>query len=427
MNKLLISLKGELNRLIESLDQIPTAEALNIAHGNWSFPGVSKDDLEADVSSLINLIDLEGREDLSGYEEDIGNYISRVVFLREHTVPQIWGNPAAGVSAFNGTIRVLGEFLRNNVFLPEDKDEALRRIRKIAAQVRAMEARLKDLEPRSREVSEKIAFIESVHDIAHELPADIEQLKEDRLSVKRLLSDTTIEASKVSELRGKSEGDTSRLSDIISEADGVLARCEEAYSSATSVGLAAAFSERSEALNSTVWKWVAGLIIALGLGGYFGSLQLKSLMSIAADPSVNESLIFINLTLALLSVGGPVWFAWLCTKQIGQRFRLSEDYAFKASISRAYEGYRREAAKIDPALEAKLLESALTRLDEIPLRLVEPATHGSPWHELISSDLVKEAIKSVPGFVDSVKGMAGSMLSKSSSRQLDKQSSPSDG
>jgi hypothetical protein len=54
-----------------------------------------------------------------------------------------------------------------------------------------------------------------------------------------------------------------------------------------------------------------------------------------------------DVVLSLLSIGAPIWLAWQATKQIGQRFRLSEDYAFKASISRAYEGFRREAARID--------------------------------------------------------------------------------
>jgi hypothetical protein len=114
--------------------------------------------------------------------------------------------------------------------------------------------------------------------------------------------------------------------------------------------------------------------------------------------------------LSLLSVGAPVWFAWLSTKQIGQRFRLAEDYAFKASISRAYEGFRREAARFDKDMEARLLGSALSRLDELPLRLVETDTHGSPWHELASSDLVKQALKVVPGFADQVRDLAGKAM-----------------
>ncbi|HCI6409444.1 TPA: hypothetical protein NPO89_004172 [Klebsiella quasipneumoniae subsp. similipneumoniae] len=100
----------------------------------------------------------------------------------------------------------------------------------------------------------------------------------------------------------------------------------------------------------------------------------------------------------------------MATKQIGQRFRLSEDYAFKASISRAYEGFRSEASRIDKNLEVKLLASALSRLDELPLRLVETETHGSPYHELLTSDTFKEALKVVPGFSDRIKKIAEQAL-----------------
>ena len=100
----------------------------------------------------------------------------------------------------------------------------------------------------------------------------------------------------------------------------------------------------------------------------------------------------------------------MATKQIGQRFRLAEDYAFKASISRAYEGFRREAARVDKDMEARLLASALTRLDELPLRLVETDSHGSPWHELASSDLVKDAMRAIPGFAGQVKELAAKAM-----------------
>ncbi len=53
-------------------------------------------------------------------------------------------------------------------------------------------------------------------------------------------------------------------------------------------------------------------------------------------------------------------------------------------MAKAYEGYRKEAARIDPQFEARLFGSALTRLDEAPLRLVEIGSHGSPgqWRSL---------------------------------------------
>jgi hypothetical protein len=84
-------------------------------------------------------------------------------------------------------------------------------------------------------------------------------------------------------------------------------------------------------------------------------------------------------------VGAPLWFAWVATKQLGQRFRLAEDYGFKASVAKAYEGYRRDAVRIDPRFEAQLFGIALRRLEEAPLRMIEEEAHGSPWHEFFNA------------------------------------------
>ena len=193
-------------------------------------------------------------------------------------------------------------------------------------------------------------------------------------------------------------------------AEAVLARCESAYSAATSVGLAAAFTERSTTLSRSMWAWVGGLVAALGIAGWLGAERIRSLADLAEAPSASGASLALNLVLSILSIGAPVWFAWLATKQIGQRFRLSEDYAFKASVSRAYEGYRREAARLDADMESRLLASALSRLDELPLRLVDNESHGSPFHEFANSDIVRRAYDVVPEFTDRVKGLAAEVL-----------------
>ena len=138
------------------------------------------------------------------------------------------------------------------------------------------------------------------------------------------------------------------------------------------------------------------------MDAYIGAHRLEVLSAALQAPTPNWGGIAVQSVLSLLSVGAPLWFAWLATKQIGQRFRLAEDYAFKASVAKAYEGYRKEAARIDPAFEHRLFDSALTRLDEAPLRLVETGTHGSPWHELANSDAVKRAFSVAPELQEKV-------------------------
>jgi hypothetical protein len=90
--------------------------------------------------------------------------------------------------------------------------------------------------------------------------------------------------------------------------------------------------------------------------------------------------------LSVFSIGAPLWFAWLSTRQINQRFKLAEDYAYKSSVAKAYEGYRNEASKTSNGeFQKRLFDSALSRLEEPPLRFMQEHDHSTPWAELLNS------------------------------------------
>ena len=275
-----------------------------------------------------------------------------------------------------------------------------------ATRMRALEACIADLSPRSQALDAMVKRIEAANAAADQLPVDLESLREAQKTIAAILAAVTSDRASVGSLATDANTDKTTLSGKVKEAEDIVARCSAAYAASTSHGLAAAFSERSSALATSMWVWVFGLIVALGLGSWIGTTQLRNFSEVIKQPDTNSTVAGINLMLALLSVGATVWFSWLATKQIGQRFRLAEDYAFKASVSRAYEGYRREAANIDEAFVARLFSSALSRLDEQPLRLVETTTHGSPWHELASSDVIRKATEVVPDFANSVMRLA---------------------
>jgi len=336
--------------------------------------------------------------------------VRRLQHLYQHTVPQLWGNAAQAVPAYLLTLEGLRKALMP-VLIEDPQGEAIVKLRKLTQQLRGMEARLNGLDPRTAAIASMVDRIEHAYNAADQLPTDLESLSEARQKIADIVAASVNDQARVLAIREKADDLDSRLAKSAEDAKAVLERCETAYSASTSVGLAAAFSERSGSLSKSMWIWVVGPVIALAAGSHFGSGQLKTLSTLFASPNAASSVILLNLLVSILSVGAPVWFAWLATKQIGQRFRLAEDYAFKASISRAYEGFRREAARFDKDMEARLLASALTRLDELPLRLVETDSHGSPWHELASSDAVKQAMKTIPGFAEQVKSLANSAVS----------------
>ena len=405
-------------QILEKLDAISaalkiaitTAAPLNVSSGNWSFPGITRSELGIRVTNLRDLV-ANANEPSPESEKYLVSVVERLTFVIDHTIPQLASNAVNAVPAFLTTLDAVEMGL--TPLFTDTKALALKNsqsVKKATIQVRSIETRLRELTPRTKSLEDMVSRIEKAYDAADQLPTDLETLAEAQTSVGDLLGLAETDKGKIEELLRTIANHEKDLKAKSDEAEDVLKKCVSAYSSATSLGLAAAFSERSKALDWSMWGWVVGLIVALIVGGWAGSIQLHNLANELTRGEADSFGISINLVLSILSVGGPVWFAWLSTKQIGQRFRLSEDYAFKASISRAYEGYRREAAQIDKDLERQLLGSALARLDEQPLRLVESHSFGSPWHELLASDLVKDAVKTVPGFAEKVMSMASTAL-----------------
>ena len=412
MNQTLLDIKKKLNSIIDQLESsISSDEALNYARSHWAFPGITKAELITETKNLIVLIDNKGNDEIDDKNGTLARYLKALEFLRANTVPQIWGNPNDAVPAYMITINALKTALEPFLIKDDSKELAVQ-LKNQRRRVRSLEDNLNELEPRTSPLKDMVSRIEQAHETAEQLPTDLESLREARKTIDKLVTEST--ADKAAALAAKTDIEKlqGELKGFSEDAKKVLEKCESAYSAATSVGLAAAFSERSDNLSKSMWIWVVGLVLSLSLGGYFGSAQLQKLLELMAQKDISSLSMSINFVMAILSIGAPIWFSWLATKQIGQRFKLSEDYAFKASVSRAYEGFRRETARFDKEMEAKLLSSALTRLDELPLRLVEAESHGSPWHELASSSIVKQAMSKIPSFPDKVKELAGNVMSK---------------
>lgn len=406
MENIVSEVRIELKKIIDRIQSvIPSNEPFNIAHNNWTFPGVSRDDLLNIANELLEkTINIENQE-IEVNPVIFKTYIERLKFLSEFTLPNIWSNAAIGIPAFVFTMNGLKTELDKYIF-----NNPITDLNKLTKQIKSVEASMYSIQPKANNLAVMVERIESAFEAAEQLPTDMENLKDSRGKIEAAVIKTEVETNAIEIAKDQSEKSLDEIKKLKSEAESIIELCKTAYAASTSVGLAAAFSERSDSLNKSVYWWVAGLVIALTVAVIFGSHNVQSLISATWQSEPSGTIIVTRIFLSLLSIGGPIWFAWLATKQIGQRFRLSEDYAFKASISRAYEGFRSEASRIDKNLEAKLLASALSRLDEIPLRLVETETHGSPYHELLTSNTIKEALKTVPGLSVQIKNMAEKAL-----------------
>lgn len=292
------------------------------------------------------------------------------------------------------------------------KDERNLLPRDLKARLRSVAVRLEELEPRSNELAAKIADIENAHAAAEQLPTDLADLAEQKEELTELISDAetlhaTIQKASKAAMERKAELDEAvaaalaRISESDNKSAALIERSEQALRGATSVGLSKSFSARKEALvRSGLW-WVSGLIVALAAAVLIGWERVSSLKEVL-NGDKSTTVVLVNAALAALSFGAPVWFAWLSTKQIGTTFRLAEDYAFKASVAQAYEGYRTEAAFFDDSLKERLFASALDRFEEPPIRLVDTTYHSSPLQELVSNTALRKALEGIPGIAEKI-------------------------
>ncbi|MBC7414608.1 MAG: hypothetical protein H7327_06705 [Herminiimonas sp.] len=417
---------ASLGTLCTSLDTLATAvlsnwadeRTLQEAHG-WNHPVLTRHDLAAIPQGLATRVREADLDELDPKIVKLLNDVPRkLALVASTTVPYMFnGNGHQAIPAYLGTLEWLTQLLEpvlswavvtNVKALPV---QTARRLRNLQAEVDQININKEGL-------TAQIAMINDATVAAESLPADLQTLQEARERIEVLYQASTKSFSHVEEYEKTAEGASKRITAFDEHAKKIVEQCEEAYRITTTKGLAGAFDQRAKRLGWSMWMWVGGLIIALVTGAYLGAHRIDTLSTLLAGPELHWGPITIHLVLSLLSVSGPLWFAWLATKQIGQRFRLAEDYAFKASVAKAYEGYRKEANRIDPEFESRLFSSALTRLEEAPLRLVQDGGHGSPLQEIMGSEAFQKLAASVPDFRDRFIELAKHGITSISSKKI---------
>lgn len=329
-----------------------------------------------ELPATVNAIQFVNAQ--SDWDAVIGSVASLVAMIDSQLPHSIMPKP-----------KVDWEDVKNEHLVPRD----------LMARLRRVEAALNKLEPRSASIDEKITAIEQARETADHLPVVMADLEEGQEALRLIKDASSTLSDNIKALSEKAEIQSKTIPDILLNADELIKRAEQALRGSTGVGLAAAFEQRRKGLSVAGTIWVFGLAAALGVALMIGAERVTSLKDVLVSDR-SPTVIIVNALLAVLGVGGPVWFAWLSTKQISTSFRLAEDYAFKASVAKAYEGYRAEAAEINPELQARLFASALTRLEESPIRLLDTHSHSSPLQEFLNNPAIVKQLEKVPNVIE---------------------------
>ena len=397
MSQTLQQIAIEFKTIAVQLGQSTEVRPLNVVRNDPSFPSITFQWMASRARSLgekIERIALKGIPAI--YESVLVEILSGIQNLKSTGIPNVLGFNPHAIFAYLASLDEFESFFQPFVDVTvNDVDDAQRALYHLKERIEALTLTVGNLEPSVENFQTLAKDIIAAHEAADRLPLTVQALNDAQNQVTTILSTTTNAEQRVNSALTSTELNNGKIKDRAEDAANIIKKCQDALRHSTSVGLAGAFNARAESLQKSVSYWLLMLIIALSVAGALSWFQVHDLIATIQD-TTPASIVWTRVLLALMSVGGSVWLAWLSTKQIGQRFRLAEDYAYKASISSAYEGYRDEAVKIDNEFLTKLFASALTRFDEQPLRFVENENHGSPWHEFMNSKLFKHALKIAP-------------------------------
>jgi hypothetical protein len=387
--------KTILNQIVGALDGL-AGEPLRLVSDDrpfnevwgWNMPAMNRHEFAAMIRAPIKAIQDVISDDFEPIDITLLERMpAEIAFLQNSVMPNLPGGNAFHVYiTVDSFIRKLDELLDKyrtpNVDWKEIQDKKLvpasiiKELRELDNQIASMKLKKKDLDGHINRILEAAAA-------SRTLKSDIEGLRIARDAFASSQQTISEHQAFIDNARRTVDATLGNIREFRDDAEKLVQDTQGAFAAATTIGLGKEFDTKAKNLAYEVQILSAGLIVVLTIGAVITYYRVDFLHELMKSPPVNIELIWANIVTMFASLAGPVWLAWLMTKQIGQRFRLSEDYAFKASVAKAYAGYRLEASRLDdPEFDRRLFSTALNRIDEAPLRFVEHETDGTPWHGL---------------------------------------------
>lgn len=184
---------------------------------------------------------------------------------------------------------------------------------------------------------------------AQTVKANTESIAETVAKVRQQCEDHAATAKKLADIADATEKKVSayetRLGELDQMAADRLKTIEGLLSGAASTGLASAFSKRRAHFKwpQVIWQFafVTSLLALLGIAGLEFGLFLKP------DPDLKWDKIWLSLVHRLPFAMPLIWLAIHASGKAALAQRLEEDYGFKETVSRLFEGYRREMAELE--------------------------------------------------------------------------------
>ena len=391
---------------------------------DWDWPDVGKRELLAPLEDLLLLIETHNFQGKAPDDEDVARCIEKLESWKSHCSGE-FRRSSERTTTMCFSFLVVIDCVRRVL----EKGCLESNVKNVQALVKQDKQRAEALNKRLEACADGIGEIEAAakrildaDKAAQMLPETQESLKQAHNEARGARDQAIKDADEIKRLKQEADSNEKALVDHTTKADNVLKKCQSVLASVTSTGLAQAFYKRKNELQWIGLAWSVALLVALIAAVVCIVWRTDQIFDlINKNTQISGVVLFANFVISIAFVGAPIWLAWVATKQVGYYFRLSEDYAFKATVSASYEGFRREAENQgDEELTKKVLSSTLDRYDEAPLRFVDTRVSGSPYQELMESPIVSKFLKTAPDAVKAIQEFAQEKLEKVAGKTAEK-------
>lgn len=348
------------------------------------------------IESLIVEIEGYSSESLIKVEGRLEEFDERLTEWKDESLDKMFDDYNDSPSAYVSLLLYIDEiglFLKNNCN-PDGLDNLRKRLNEARRGISGLLSNVDREKKRCDDLNKTIQVILNAKSASLSMPETLDSLEKMNNSIKIMFDDSSENSENISKMTNEVLETNNFLRNKKEEVESLLLRCEDALRASTGVGLASAFERQANELKRSSRWWMALLVLTLGVFMAIGWVRVNDLFELMRRSDVDSSLIVLNAFMSAVLVGAPAWLAWIAAKRVSHLFRLIEDYSFKSAVSRAYEGYSREAGKFeDSDFEQRLMDSAMTRFDEAPLRFVEKNEKVHPLIEFVDLLFSKKGTK----------------------------------
>lgn len=409
-------MSGKLQELTKLLDDIRTTIDVSNVSGDsfsaqygWNHAVLNTGNITDYIYNFL--------KKLNGYQDELSDthvaiidgHIQQLTLL--HTNIKAHFNANANhlihiVPVTINTLHVIFQDLECELLSWEKTQDKTSLPRPLGTRLKSTRTRIDNLNTSCADLESKVKTINDAHEAAELLPTDLKELRDAKEDVEKILTESKRILGKIESAQTHAGVTLKSIKDNENESknhrdltEKYVAECDDALQITTTQGLAAGFDQKAKSLSKSIYLWMAVLLLALGAGGFLGYVRVNALTeAIKTDLSSGQAI--VHAIISIFAIGGPIWLAWLATAQINQRFKLAEDYAYKATVAKSFTGFNKHAERFNNDTAERLFNSTLDRFDEMPLRLLNGKDYNSPWHELLDSPILAKAIDSVPEVID---------------------------